>query len=81
MEVANYTLINDRYSITNDSYTIINDRDGPILYTIPENYSTLGLLISTIFLSVGGFIVAVISAIGKLKSIKSTNNETIETKV
>lgn len=55
----------DDYLLSN--YTAVIEDGKPIIISMKENYSTLGILISSILLSVGAFIVVVLGQIQKSK--------------
>lgn len=55
------------------NYTMVLDEENkPIVISMKENYSTLGILISSVLLSVGAFIVVVLGQIQKSKCKKIT---------
>jgi len=61
----------DEYILQN--YTmVLDDSNQPIIITMKENYSTLGILISSCLLSAGAFIVVVLGQIQKSKCKKIT---------
>ena len=55
----------DEYILAN--YSAVIDDGQPIVISMKENYSTLGILISSTLLSVGAFIVVVLGQIQKSK--------------
>jgi len=55
------------------NYTmVLDDNNKPIVISMKENYSTLGILISSCLLSIGAFIVVVLGQIQKSKCKKIT---------